>query len=150
MLRDKIVALLKQGLTPEKIAQCVAVGAALGVFPVMGSTTLLCTAAAVALRLNLPAVQAVNYAMLPVQIALLIPFMRLGETIYGATPLPLTTAQLLEMVNAGPWAATKDLWRSIIHAVTAWALLAPFAAAAIYMILVPILKRVIIAPEGQP
>ena len=54
-----ILRLLRQGVTPEKIALSLALGAVLGVFPVLGSTTALCTLAAITLRLNLPAISCV-------------------------------------------------------------------------------------------
>jgi hypothetical protein len=41
-----IVALLTQGITPEKIALSLAFGIVLGIFPVLGSTTVLCAVAA--------------------------------------------------------------------------------------------------------
>lgn len=37
-----ILDLLRQGVTPEKIALSIALGGALGVFPALGSTTALC------------------------------------------------------------------------------------------------------------
>src|SRR5262249_31861133 len=73
-----IIELLRQGVTPEKMALSLALGVALGVFPALGWTTTLCAIAALVLRLNLPAIQIVNYFMYPAQIALLIPFFRLG------------------------------------------------------------------------
>ena len=60
-----IVALLTQGITPEKIALSLACGIVLGIFPVLGSTTILCAAAAVLFGLNLPAIQLVNSLDLP-------------------------------------------------------------------------------------
>ncbi|HUB58966.1 MAG TPA: DUF2062 domain-containing protein, partial [Candidatus Micrarchaeia archaeon] len=48
-----ILQLLRQGVTPEKLALSIALGAALGVFPVLGTTTALCALAALLLRLNL-------------------------------------------------------------------------------------------------
>ncbi|MFP5305375.1 MAG: DUF2062 domain-containing protein, partial [Gammaproteobacteria bacterium] len=63
-----IVAQLRQGITPEKIALTLALGAVLGIFPILGSTTLLCAVAGVWLRLNQPVIQIVNYFMYPLQI----------------------------------------------------------------------------------
>ena len=60
-LARPILELLRQGVTPEKIALSVALGAALGVFPAIGLSTTLCAIAALVLRLNLPAIQIVNY-----------------------------------------------------------------------------------------
>jgi uncharacterized protein (DUF2062 family) len=48
-------------MDPRKISLCIALGFALGVFPVLGMTTLLCAFSAFALRLNLPAIQVVNF-----------------------------------------------------------------------------------------
>src|SRR5690242_16181112 len=78
-LLQPVVDLLRQGVTPEKIALSMALGATLGVFPALGWTTILCAIAAFALRLNLPAIQLVNYLVYPAQLALLLPFFRLGE-----------------------------------------------------------------------
>jgi len=71
------------GLSAHKIALIVAVGLVLGAFPVYGCPTILCGLAAVALRLNLPAIQLVNQVSTPVQIALLLPFTRTGSWIFG-------------------------------------------------------------------
>jgi hypothetical protein len=40
-----VIDLLTQGISPEKIALSLAFGIVLGVFPVLGSTTLLCALA---------------------------------------------------------------------------------------------------------
>jgi hypothetical protein len=50
---DALVGLLAQGLTPERLA----VSLVLGLFPVVGVTTLLCLAAGFAFRLNHVALQ---------------------------------------------------------------------------------------------
>ena len=63
---DPILELLRQGVTPEKIALSLAFGLGLGIFPVLGVSTILCTVAAIVLRLNLPAIQLVNYLAAPV------------------------------------------------------------------------------------
>ena len=71
------------GLSPHKIALIVALGLVLGAFPVYGCPTILCGLAAVALRLNLPAIQLVSQMATPVQIALLVPLARTGSWIFG-------------------------------------------------------------------
>ena len=72
-----------QGLSGESIAIILAVGLVLGTFPVYGCPTALCLLAAVVLRLNAPALQLVNQLSSPLQLALLVPFARLGERILG-------------------------------------------------------------------
>ncbi|MGA9623421.1 MAG: DUF2062 domain-containing protein [Bryobacteraceae bacterium] len=78
------VAAATEGLSPHKIALIVAVGLVLGAFPVYGCPTILCGLAAIALRLNLPALQLVSQISTPVQIALLLPFARTGSWIFGS------------------------------------------------------------------
>jgi uncharacterized protein (DUF2062 family) len=136
-----IVELLRQGVTPEKMALSLALGVALGVFPVLGTTTALCAVVALILRLNLPAIQIVNYFVYPLQIALLVPFFRAGEKLFGAPHLPLSVRQIAAMVHASFWGATRFLWTTVWHAVVAWCLIAPVFLALAYVVLLPLLGR---------
>ena len=136
-----ILDLLGQGITPEKIALSIALGAMLGIFPALGWTTILCAIAALVLRLNLPAIQLVNYLMYPVQIVLLPPFFRLGEKLFDAPHLPISVPQILTMSKANLDDTVKLLWSTTWHAMVVWALCAPVAAALAYFLLVPLLRR---------
>lgn len=138
-----MIALLKQGVTPEKLALSLALGATLGVFPALGWTTTLCAIAALALRLNLPAIQIVNYFMYPLQIALLIPFFRLGEKLFRAPHLPVSVSQIYAMIHASVWNAIKLLWTTTWHAIVVWGLSAPVLVGLIYVILTPLLRRLL-------
>ena len=73
-----------QGMSGDSIAIVLAVGLVLGTFPVYGCPTVLCLLAALLLRLNAPALQLVNQLSSPVQLALLIPFARLGGRVLGS------------------------------------------------------------------
>ncbi|MDP9162111.1 MAG: DUF2062 domain-containing protein, partial [Acidobacteriota bacterium] len=88
-----LISLLKQGITPEKIALSLAIGIVLGIFPALGLTTLLCAAAAVVFKLNLPSIQLVNWFVYPLQLILILPFMRAGALLFRARPLHLSLAQ---------------------------------------------------------
>jgi uncharacterized protein (DUF2062 family) len=138
-----IVELLRQGATPEKMALSLALGMALGVFPVLGTTTAICALVAFVWRLNLPAIQIANYFVYPLQVVLLIPFFRLGEQLFGAPHLPLSVPQILAMVHASFWGATRFLWTTTWHAAVAWCLIAPILVGFAYAILVPLLQRVV-------
>jgi len=138
-----IVELLGQGVTPEKMALSLALGVALGVFPVLGTTTALCALVAFIWRLNLPAIQIVNYLAYPLQIALLIPFFRAGEKLFGAPHLPLSVAQIYATFHASVWGATRFLWTTIWHAAVAWCLVSPVFVGLALVILVPLFKRVV-------
>lgn len=136
-----ILELLRQGVTPEKIALSVALGVALGVFPMLGTTTALCAIAALLLRLNLPAIQIVNYFVYPLQIGLLVPFFRVGEKLFRAPHLPLSTRQIEAMVHANAWIAIRLLWETTWHAIVVWCLVAPVFVVAAYLAVTPALRR---------
>jgi chromate transport protein ChrA len=77
-----------EGLTTEEAALYLALGLALGTFPLPGLPTLLCVLAAAALRLNFPSLQLVNHLSSPLQIALLIPYASVGSRILGSQTTP--------------------------------------------------------------
>jgi uncharacterized protein (DUF2062 family) len=141
-LKKKFIAFLAQGLSPEKLALCVALGCVIGVFPALGWTTLLCALAAWTLRLNQPAIQSVNYVVYPLQFILLIPFYRMGERLFNAPKLAITGQGVKDLITSGLWNAIHVLWTTTMHAIVAWALAAPLAAGSIYLILVPLFRRV--------
>lgn len=135
-----VLDLLRQGVTPEKIALSIALGFVLGVFPMLGSTTALCALAALLLRLNLPAIQIINYFVYPLQIVLLIPFFRLGELLFRSPHLALSVSQIRAMIHANMGEAIRMLGTTIWHAVVVWCVLAPVCAGVMYAGLVPILR----------
>jgi uncharacterized protein (DUF2062 family) len=73
---------LRLGMTPRRLALTLALGFAIGCIPVIGVPTILCAALALLLGLNQPAIQAANYAAMPLQLILIVPFMRLGKWMF--------------------------------------------------------------------
>ncbi|MFT5172179.1 MAG: hypothetical protein ACI8W7_000343 [Gammaproteobacteria bacterium] len=138
---DPIVGQLKQGASPSAIALSMALGSVLGLFPVLGATTALCLLAAFALRLNHVVIQAVNYVVYPAQIALLLPFMQLGQRIFGTDAAPIGMQQLRASFEAGWWSALTELWQLILFGIFAWCVVAVPLAAIVYFSCEPLLRR---------
>jgi uncharacterized protein (DUF2062 family) len=138
-----LLELLRQGVTPEKLSLSIALGAALGVLPAIGCNTALCALVALIWGLNVPAIQLVNYFVYPLQIALLIPFFRLGERLFRAPHLPISVPRIYELVRTNLWGAVKLLWTTTWHALIVWLFIAPFAVALIYVLLLPAFRRVL-------
>jgi uncharacterized protein (DUF2062 family) len=136
-----IVGLLRMGVTPEKIALSLAFGVVLGTFPVLGSTTILCTLAVFALGLNFAAIQTVNYFVYPLQLALLVPLLRAGQILFRAAPLPFRLAEILAMVRASPWGAIRVLWVATLHAMLAWLIVAVPMIFVLNAVLRPAVRR---------
>ena len=88
---------LGQGISPRRLALTLALGFAVGCIPVIGIPTVLCAGLALALRLNLPAIQAANYAAMPLQFALIVPFVRLGGRMTAWLPSAAIDARMLRL-----------------------------------------------------
>lgn len=140
-LVDPILELLRQGVTPEKIALSLAFGLGIGIFPVLGVSTVLCTVIAIVLRLNLPAIQLVNYLASPLQLALIIPFVRVGEQLLGIRPQPLSISEGFRLMAVGVLHAVHVLWDAIVHAAVGWIVIGPVLIYALYRALRPVLIR---------
>ncbi len=119
---DPLLGLLREGLSPRSLAWSLAVGLALGICPLWGTSTGLCLAAGWAFRLNQPAMQVANYLAYPLQLALLVPFIRLGEILFGAPRLPLSLAVLQAAFRQDVWGTFGQFWTSLWHAGVAWLL----------------------------
>jgi uncharacterized protein (DUF2062 family) len=136
-----VMGLLRQGADPEKLAWSLALGAVVGVNPLIGSTTVLALALASVFRLNLVASQVGNHAMYPVELALFPVFVKLGSMVFSTAKLPLDGKALWTAVKSHPWDTTKVLWMWEWHALVVWAGFAVVAMPAIAWGLRPVLER---------
>jgi uncharacterized protein (DUF2062 family) len=136
-----IIAQLVQGVTPQKIALTIAVGASLGVFPILGATTLLCAVAGVWLKLNQPVIQMINWIISPLQLSLILVFVRIGEWIVGAPPVSFSVPELIQKFHESPANFFQQFGMTGVYGMIAWLLITPFLAVTLYCILVPPLKK---------
>jgi uncharacterized protein (DUF2062 family) len=138
-----LLELLRQGVTPERLSLSIALGAVLGVLPVIGCNTALCALVALIWGLNVPAIQMMNYFVYPLQIALLLPFFRLGEKLFRAPHLQISVPKTYELARTNLWSVVKLLWTTTWHALVVWLLIAPFVVGLIYILLLPAFRRVL-------
>jgi uncharacterized protein (DUF2062 family) len=136
-----IVAQFTQGFTAQKIALTLALGFSLGLFPILGATTALCALAGTWLRLNQPVIQLVNWFASPLQLALILMFVRIGEWLVRARPVRFSIAELLRKFHESPMNFFREFGLTGLQGILGWLVLAPFLAALLYFILLPPLKR---------
>ena len=86
--------MLKQGTSPEKLSLSITSGAVIGILPVVGATSLLSAAIAFTFRLNVPTVQLINYLVYPLQLILMIPFIRMGAFLFNAESMPFSVQEI--------------------------------------------------------
>ena len=141
-VRDPLIALFVQGLTPDKIALTLGVGTACALFPFLGFTSLLTFGVGLWLRLNQPLLQTFNQLLGPVQLLLIVVYVRLGEWLWQAQDSRFTIAEMLRVfreASIGDFLHTFG-WAGI-HAFTAWVLTAPVLIASVYFTVRPALRR---------
>jgi uncharacterized protein (DUF2062 family) len=121
-MRQKAEAWMRTGISPRRLALTLALGFAIGCIPLVGIPTAICLVLAMSLRLNVPAIQAANYAAMPLQIALVFPFVRLGSWMFAPGTQPaLSTSTVLHGSPA------KLIWASgsiAGQALAAWLVIA--------------------------
>jgi uncharacterized protein (DUF2062 family) len=143
--RERVVALigaqLTQGVTPQKVALTIALGINLAVFPILGSTTLLCAAVAFGLKLNQPIIQLVNWLAYPLQFAMLLPFVRIGEWLLRAPRVSFSIPEMLQKFHEALGNFLRAFGMTGIHGIIAWLLITPILTALIYFALLPPLKK---------
>jgi uncharacterized protein (DUF2062 family) len=141
-----ILALLRMGATPQRLAWSIAVGAAIGVNPLVGTTTLLCFMVAFAFRLNVVAAQIANHVVFPLELILIVPFIRLSSRVFRSARMPLSTGSLLEHARHAPLTLLRQVWLWEWHAFVLWLLFAvalvPLAALALRPLLDRLATRV--------
>jgi len=137
-----VKALLRQGLTPEGVALSLAFGLAAGLFPVIGATTFLGLAVGAALRLNQPALQLANWLAYPLQLALILPLVRLGEWLAGAPPVSFSVVQILANTSSDPLGTLERFGMTGLHGILGWMAVVPFVVLVLYRALLPVLRAV--------
>ena len=130
---------LGQGMSPRRLALSLALGFAIGCIPVIGVPTVLCVTIALALRLNLPAIQAANYAAMPLQLVLIMPFIRLGGWIVSPEPSHALVPSRLVQLPAHDFATRIGSLAG--QALLAWLLVATPAVALMTLALSRMLRR---------
>ena len=138
-IKRKSVACLRQGISPRRLALTLALGFAIGCIPVLGVTTALCFVIAFALRLNFPAIQAANWTAMPLQLALILPFVRLGRLFGFGSSRAIEAGTLLHNT---PSAFLMQMGGLAGQAMLAWLVIAIPAVALMTMTLTFLLRRI--------
>jgi uncharacterized protein (DUF2062 family) len=138
-----ILALLRMGASPERLAWSIAAGLLIGINPILGSTTVLCLALALLFRLNVAASQIGNHIVYPLELILVIPFIHAASRIFHTAPMPLSANQLMRAAREHPLDLIRQLWSWEWHAFLLWVILAAIAIPAIAFGLTPIMRRLL-------
>lgn len=110
---------IRQGVTPRKLAVTCALGVVVGLFPVLGVTTLFCLGVAVVFKLNLAIIQLVNYLVAPLQILLIVPLIKTG-TYFFNYPFDYTLEQLKMMFKTDIGLVLQEAGIAVLLGIGVW------------------------------
>ncbi|KAG7033409.1 hypothetical protein SDJN02_07465 [Cucurbita argyrosperma subsp. argyrosperma] len=105
---DPLLQILQRGAEPKQLAFSAALGITLGLFPICGVTVFLCGLAIAFLGslCHAPTVMLANFVATPLELSLVVPFLRFGEALSGRPSFPLTPDALKKLLG---WAVAAPL-----------------------------------------
>lgn len=134
---------LRTGLSPVKLALSFSIGICLGLTPIPGTSTLTCAIAAIYFRLNLGAIQLINYIVYPLQILLIYPFFKAGAFITGSEIFSGTAAEISGKFHSHFWESMSELGFTAVAAVAIWAIISIPTGILLYKVSLPIFRKLI-------
>uniref|UniRef100_A0A5B7C6B4 DUF2062 domain-containing protein n=1 Tax=Davidia involucrata TaxID=16924 RepID=A0A5B7C6B4_DAVIN len=136
---DPLLLILRRGAEPKQLTFSAALGITLGVFPICGVTVFLSGMAIAVLGslCHAPTVMLANFIATPIELSLVVPFLRFGEVISGGPHFPLTSDALKKVLTGH---ASREVLQSIFHALLGWLVAAPFILATLYILFLPCFK----------
>lgn len=124
----------REGLSSEKLALSFTIGIIGGSFPVIGFTSLISLLLLMVLKQNFTIVQAMNWIAAPIQLVMIIPFMRLGAIVLFKDNLSITLRHIIKAFNPGIWEGLKTVGLFHLYGVIGWLICALPAGLFIYFI----------------
>jgi len=111
-------------MSPHKLSLTLALGIIFGIIPFMGISTYLLLLIAIVFRLNIPAIQLVNYVAYVAQITLFVPFLKSGQLIFNGPELPFDLSNVIGMLQTQFWVTIEAIWEINLLGVATWAIIA--------------------------
>ena len=138
-----------QGVSPPKIAQAISYGITLGLFPILGSNTILTLAVGVTLRLNQPILQVFKTLTYPFQWVTVFGFYRAGEWLFNAPHVSIHIPTMMKRFFAEPGPFFKDYGMTALYGIAVWLILAPAIGWLIYVITKIMIEKLVSLKNTQ-
>jgi uncharacterized protein (DUF2062 family) len=140
-VKDKTTALLKQGLTPKELSQSIIMSGLISTIPILGVSTFMITTVSFKRKLNLPVMIALSYLMWPVQIMLIIPFIRVGEFIFSVPQNHHTVEEIISSFQNSFFQTLSQLSFELLCGLGGWLFTAVPVAFVVYWVSLLFLKE---------
>lgn len=137
---EPIKNLLHQGESPERLALSLSLGVVCCCFPIIGLTTILCVLVAILFKLNHVAIQIANYFSYPLQLALIIPFIKMGEKIFDMPPTDFDISMMVDHFRIDHLGFFEVYGMALLRGCVAWLICAPLASLFLYFPFLGLIK----------
>ncbi len=138
-IKDVIKGQLTMGATPEKLSQSFIWGVLIGIFPLLGTTTSLSALAAWIFKLNHIVIQALNYAVYPIQLLMIPIYIKIVDLFFDVGYVPLRPDLILNQFKASPVEFFKQYSLIGVYAIMVWAIF----STALYFVLYPVTLKAV-------
>jgi hypothetical protein len=132
---------LLQGTSLSSLSWSITVSALLGVFPLIGTSNFILAGLALRYRLNLPLMLAISYALYPVQILLLVPYLRLGEVVLGSPATALSWSELKVSAGLGIMPTLEKFGSALLLSTVGWFLTSLLGLGVLYYLIRFVLRK---------
>jgi uncharacterized protein (DUF2062 family) len=131
---DPVVKQLSQGISASKIALAIAFGITLGIFPIMGTPTLLTCAVGIPLKLNQPILQIFKELVYPLHLLLIVFFLKAGQLLFGQNQSDFSIKLMTQQATDNFGKFLNNFGTLALQAVVVWLIMAPILIGIIYFI----------------
>jgi len=143
--KNKVEQLFNLILTsgdPRKIALSVTFGFYLGIFPIVGTASVLCLITSFIFRLDHLFTQLVNAVVFPVQLLFIIPFYKIGCFLVDNTPVLVQPVTVIKLFNTESTYYFSELFSLVIGSILAWGLFSAATSILFFRLTHILFKRV--------
>lgn len=139
--RELLIDLLNQGKTPPELSLAVTIGALLGLFPILGVTTIMSMAIGRLMKLNIPAILVANYAVFPIQIFMIYVLIKSGEILFSIET-ELDYEFFKTLMDRSYSEIFSTLSNSLLAALVTWLIFSAVLFMPVYYLFLFIIKRI--------
>ena len=137
--RELLIDLINQGKTPPELATAVTIGCLLGLFPILGVTTIMSMAIGRFMKLNIPAILVANYSVFPIQVFMIYALIKTGEIMFSIES-ELDYDFFKTLLDKSYKEIFTTLSTSLLAAVFTWVLFSAITFLPIYYMFLAIIK----------
>jgi len=119
-VREPVMRELTRGVSPERVALASILGLVSATWPQIGTNPIMALLLSWTFRCNKAIASGISLVFTPLQYVLMIPFLRLGETLLGLEHFQTSVPEIIYIVVTDPIGSFKVLGMPLVHAILGW------------------------------